>query len=216
MVDYGYAGLETAPAPKGEDEGEDGEEGEDRVILKREKLSKIDAKAPAPELGRRLALMYAEGKAAYVDEMLSMIHGAKEGMLAKKREPKYDKLFQEYAALMKGKSEDEIRAKISEDAEDKLAEIAMGAFDETIGSPDFYNSLNIEMKIAGSKFGRQDVGVESIKKKELKEAAATYLRAVVNYAKKYGIDIEFDEKRALKTSARSKKAADIDANYGYA
>ncbi len=218
MVDYTYTGLEASqPKVVGgpDEEGED----EDYLVLDRKKLSKIVGKKNGVSdsgLSRELALTYARKKAKFVGETMDFIDRTKEGMVAEKREPKYDKLFQEYAKAMKGKSEAEIRDKIREDAEEKNAGIVMGAFDETIGSPDFYSSLSIELKVAGSKLGRVDVGIESLKPRDLNEAAALYLKKVAAYGKKHGIEIEFDEKYALTTSGKSRKSAKSEVDVGYA
>lgn len=219
MGDYTYTGLEAsqpeAKSGAGDEEGED----EDYLILDRKKLSKIIGRKNGISdsgLSRALALTYAGKKAKFVGETMDFIDRTKEGMVAEKREPKYDKLFQEYAKAMKGKSEAEIRDKIREDAEEKNAGIVMGAFDETIGSPDFYSSLNIELKMAGSKLGRADVGTESLKPEDLNEAAALYLKKVAAYGKKHGIEIEFDEKSALKTSGKSRKSAKSEVDISYA
>ncbi len=172
--------------------------------------------APTKELNEQLALSYAKGKAEYVGELLSLVNRTSEGMRAKTRTKIYDKLFQEYVKSMPKLSEAEIKERIKQDAEEKMAAIVMGPFDEAIGAPDFYNSLNLEMKIAGSKLNRKDVGTEFVKKDVLSKAAGLYLKEVAAHGKKYGIDVEFDEKKALETSARSKKSAEADAGMGYA
>lgn len=219
MVDYSYTGLEAsqpeAKSGAGEEEGED----KDYFILDKKKLSKVIGRKKSVSdaaLSRELALAYASKKAEFIGETLYFIDRTKEGMVAEKREPRYDKLFQEYATVMTGKSEDEIRDKIREDAEEKNASIVMGAFDEVIGSPDFYNSLNIELKVAGSKLGRPEVGADSMEPEGLNEAAALYLEKVAAYGKKHDIDVAFDKKYALKTSGKSRKSAKSEVDVGYA
>lgn len=219
MVDADYHTPfygEPACPTSGRVEGEDGDDNEDALILTGKTLSKIKKDAPTRKLNEQLALSYANGKAEYVEELLSLMHKTSKGMRAKTRTKLYDKLFQEYAKSMPEFSEDEIKERIKRDAEDKMAAIVVGPFDETIGSPDFYNSMNIEMKIAGSKLNRTDVGTEFLKKEVLRKAASLYLKQVAKYGKKYGVDVEFDETNALRTSERSKKSADTEARLGYA
>ncbi len=219
MVDANYHtsfyGEPACPTP-GRGESEDGDDNEDALILTGKKLPKIKKDASTRELNEQLALSYAKGKAEYVGELLSLMHKTSKGMRAKTRTKIYDKLFQEYVRSMPKFSEDEIKDRIKQDAEYKMAAIVLEQFDETIGSSDFYNGMNIEMKIAGSKFNRTDVGTEFLKKEVLRKAASLYLKEVAGYGKKYGIDLQFNENKALETSELSKKSADAEASTGYA
>lgn len=97
-----------------------------------------------------------------------------------------------------------------------LKNIVNSALLDVTNYPNFYESMNIELKIAGSKLGRGDVGIELLKSDVLEKAASIYLDKVVDYANKYGVKMKLDKKTALEASVNIRKAADIEANYGYA
>lgn len=179
-------------------------------------LSRVDPKAETPEFNGELALLYVREKAVSIGRGLEALCRERDGLTAGKRTPEFEEKFREYTQdIMKGRSETEIKAALRDGAHGCCRDLVLGTLDSVIDSQTFYNSLNIEMKRAGAKLGREDVGVEYVRQNDLKEALGLFLRAVVAYGRAYGLDLTLKEKAAVELSQKSIKKAMAESRIGY-
>ncbi len=192
------------------------EENEDLAVLGRDTLSKVGKSLSARELNRELALLYARGRAELLDKALAENEKAKNRLLEEHRSPEYEELFQKFMKdLPKGTTEKDAREKLVKNAED-LSVVLVGkeVLDSTRPPFQFYNDMRIELKLAGSRLGYEDVG--RIRPDDLGEATTLFLSLVDKTALKYGMQTKYDREKLPELIGQLKRAADACADCGYA
>lgn len=214
-----YDGPYSVQTPTGKAEQPDNhaQENEDLAVLDKDRLSKVDKSLSARELTRELALLYARGRAELVERKLAENEKAKNGLLDEKRSPEYEEIFRKFMKNLPAgsNSEKDAREKLAKNAEDiSIVTVGKAVLDSTKPPLQFYTDMQIELKIAATRLGYDDVG--KIGLDDLREATALFLSLVKKASLRYGVRLKYDVEKLPELIGRLKGAADACADCGYA
>ncbi len=213
---YTYDGSYSAQTLTGTAEQfEHGEEHHD-AVLDNDMLSKVDNSLSARELNRELALLYARGRAELLERKLAENENAKNELLEEHRSPEYEEIFRKFMkGLPEGATEKDAKEKLVKNAEDiSLVMVGKEVLDSTRPPFQFYTDMQIELKVAATRLGREDIG--RMRLDDLREATSMFLSLVEKAALKYRVQPIYDREKLPELIGQLKKAADSCADCGYA
>lgn len=164
------------------------EEPSEQFAIDPDKLAKIDKTAPAKEVSKELAFLYAERMAKMVDEELKSLKEAEEGLTADKRTKEYDEVFKELLeSVQVGTTEGMLKKAIAMTTKESYSKLVVDAIDWAAKSPGFYTGMQMAVSRAAMEMGREDINPCRIDTSDVEDAAVLFSKRVLEYGLPYGV-----------------------------